>query len=383
MESAKELLGDIRKEIDEIDAQLLPLFVSRMKCSERVAEIKRKAGLPVLNAAREQEILDRVREQGGAYGESAAALYAAVMAVSRARQHELLVGGEEIREMERTAAGEIPQTGVQVCCQGVSGAYAHKAALEFFPSAPIVFKPSWQEVFETVKAGKADFGVLPVENSTAGSVTDVYGLILKYRFFLVGAVGIRIEHCLAAGKRGEEITTVISHPQGLSQCSDYIRAHSLKTVEFSNTAAAAQYIAEEHPEGGAAICSREAAEQYGLTILESGIQNAKNNKTRFILIAREPILPADAGKISLCFSLPHTTGSLYNVLERFAIAGLNLTKIESCPIPESSFEYDFYLDFTGNIHQKNTLDLICSLHDELPRFSFLGNYMEREETKQD
>ena len=219
--------------------------------------------------------------------------------------------------------------------------------------------------------------MLPVENSAAGSVTAVYDLILRYRFYIVGAVDVKVEHCLAAGKATGTPNAAVSHPQALSQCSEYLEAHGLRAVEWSNTAAAAQYVAEECPPGVAAICSKEAAQKYGLTILRESIQNEAENTTRFVVISKEAILPEDAGKISLCFSLPHVTGSLSSVLERFALAGLNLTKIESRPLPGKNFEYDFYLDFTGNIHQPATLDLICALRDELPRFSFLGNYSER------
>lgn len=372
----KSLL-EVRKAIDAVDSQLLPLFLERMKCSERVAEIKRAAGAPVLNAQREQEILDRVREKAGEYGAEAVALYAAIMSISRARQHRLLAGGGELRALERNAHRKMPEVPAGVVCQGVEGAYSHQAALDFFGDAPISFEPTWKQVFEDVKSGKSQFGVLPVENSAAGSVNGVYDLILRYRFYIVGAVAVKVEHCLAAADKSSPVTAVASHPQALSQCSEYIEGHGLKTIEYSNTAAAAQYVAKQRPAGVAALCSVDAAKKYGLAVLEEGVQNEKNNMTRFIVISREPILPENANKISLCFSISHTPGALHGILERFAMCGLNMTKIESRPIPGSTFEYDFYLDFTGNIHKQETLDLICALHDELPRFSFLGNYSER------
>lgn len=371
-------LSRIREKIDSIDSALLPLFLERMDCSEQVAAIKQEAGAPVLNAKREQEILESVRQKGGKYGSEAAMLYNTIMSVSRARQHKLLSGGKELRDLERTAARTMPKSPRQVLCQGVEGAYSHQAALSFFGEVPISFMPTWKQVFEDVKSGKAQFGVLPVENSAAGSVTGVYDLILRYRFFIVGAKAVKVEHCLAAVDGEAPITTVISHPQALSQCAEYIEEHGLRTVEFSNTAAAAKYIAEENPEGAAAICSEEAAEQYGLAIRERNVQDDKDNTTRFVIISKDPILPEAANKISLCFSLPHTPGALHMVLARFAMCGLNMTKIESRPIPGKSFEYDFYLDFTGNIHETEALDLLCALHDELPRFSFLGNYSEAE-----
>lgn len=370
-------LGKLREEIDEIDGQLLPLFLRRMDCSQRVAQLKGEAGMPVFSPQREQAILDKVREQGGEDGDAAAALYRSIMAISRAKQHKILQNGGALRELERTAARTLHTEGARVVCQGVVGAFSHKAARSFFGEISPSFEPTFQQVFEDVATGSADFGVLPVENSAAGSVTAVYDLILRYRFYIVGAVDVKVEHCLAAGKGTGTPTAAASHPQALSQCSGYLKSHGLKALEWSNTAAAAQYVAQKCPPGVAAVCSKEAAREYGLQILQENIQNEAENTTRFIVISKDAILPGDAGKISLCFSLPHETGSLSSVLERFAMEGLNLTKIESRPLPGKNFEYDFYLDFTGNIHHPKTLDLICALQDELPRFSFLGNYSER------
>ncbi len=373
----QEKLLKLREEINGIDNQLLPLFLERMNCSGRVAELKKAAGVPVPDPARERAILDRIRKQAGEYGEEAASLYAFIMSMSRMRQHKLLSGGEELRELESSAARKMPESPAGVVCQGVEGAYSHHAALEIFGNAPISFEPTWKQVFEDVKSGRAQFGVLPVENSAAGSVTGVYDLILAYRFYIVGSAAVKVEHCLAVWDPAEPVRAAASHPQALAQCSDYLEEHGLKAIEYSNTAAAAKYVAEQHPAGTAALCSLDAAEQYGLTVLEQGVQNEKNNQTRFVVISKEPILPADANKISLCFSIPHTPGALYGVLQSFAMRGLNMTKIESRPIPGRTFEYDFYLDFTGNIHEPKTLELICALHDELPRFSFLGNYSEK------
>ena len=370
-------LGKLREEIDQIDGELLPLFLRRMTCSQRVAQLKGEAGMPVFSPERERAILDKVRGRGGEDGDAAAALYSSIMAISRAKQHNLMQSGGPIRELEAAAARTLRTEGARVMCQGVPGAFSHKAALSFFGDIQPSFEPTWKQVFEDVRQGKADFGVLPVENSAAGSVTGVYDLILAYRFYIVGAVDVKVEHCLAVGKGTGEITAAASHPQALSQCGDYLEAHGLKALEWSNTAAAARHVAQECPAGVAAICSKEAAQEYGLTIVEENIQNEAENTTRFVIISREAILPQDANKISLCFALPHETGSLSSVLQRFAMAGLNLTKIESRPLPGKNFEYDFYLDFTGNIHQPATLNLICALCDELPRFSFLGNYSER------
>lgn len=370
-------LGELREEIDQIDGELLPLFLRRMDCSRRVAKLKGEVGMPVFSPEREQAILKKIREKGGEDGDAAAALYNSIMGISRAKQHVLLQSGGPLRELEASAARILKTEGARVVCQGVPGAFSHKAAKEFFGDTAPAFEPTWKQVFEDVRQGKADFGVLPVENSAAGSVSGVYDLLLGYRFYIVGAVDVKVEHCLAVSQGTGPVTVVVSHPQALAQCGEYLEAHRLRSMEWSNTAAAARYVAEERPAGIGAICSKEAAEQYGLTVLEENIQNELENTTRFVVISREAVLPEDANKISLCFALPHVTGSLFSVLERFAMAGLNLTKIESRPLPGKNFEYDFYLDFTGNIHQSGTLELICSLSDELPRFSFLGNYSER------
>lgn len=375
----QQRLGEERSHIDRIDAQLLPLFLERLQCGERVAKLKQEVGAPVLNPQREREILERVRKQAGEQGGSAMAFYQAVMSITRACEHSLLEQDSPLRELERTARRELPKPFGRVVCQGVQGAYSHQAARSLFGNTTIEFVPEFSQVFDLVDQGA--LGVVPVENSAAGSVTAVYDLILRCRFFIIGAVDVKVEHCLAAARKGP-VTKVISHPQALSQCSEYITAHGLEEEAYSNTAAAAQFVAEQQPAGVGAICSQEAAERYGLTILEQGVQNEKNNTTRFVAVSKEPILPEDANKISLCFALPHTTGSLYSILQRFALVGLSLTKIESRPLPgssftpEGSFEYDFYLDFTGNIHNPETLELICALNAELPRFSFLGNYSE-------
>lgn len=370
-----ELLLPVRNDIDRIDRQLLRLFIERMRCSERVAEIKRAAGIPVLNAAREQVILDRVRGEAGEYGDSAVALYSAIMSISRARQHTMLESGGELRSLERDSP-RARMENPRIICQGAPGAYSHSAALRLFPAQKPVFLSGFRDVFEAVKKGDGDYGVVPVENSDAGSVSEVYDLIIRHRMFIVGAADIPVRHCLCRARGTGEVKKVISKQEALMQCTAYLEEHEIPGEAYSNTAAAARYIAENRPEGVGAVCSADAAQVYGLEILAEDIQNTDNNCTRFVVIAREAVLPEDADKISLCFSLPHTTGSLYRTLERFALNGLNLTKIESRPIPGRNFEYDFYLDFTGNIHDARTLALICALSGEMPRFSFLGNYKE-------
>lgn len=372
-------LDEIRTEIDSIDEQLLPLLIKRMKCAEQVAEIKRQGGLPVYDPEREQEILNRTEKDAGKYGNEARILYSTLMDLSRARQHALLGTGNVLRSQIAAADPALEKCDT-IACLGEIGSFSHEAAMELYPDANPLFFEHFSGIFAAVESGDADIGIVPVENSSAGSVSEVYDLILKYRFYIAAAITLRVHDCLACtqGSNPEEIKTVYSHPQALAQCSQYIEMHHLNPVKFSSTARAAQMVAQWNEPGIAAVCSEQAAAQYGLRVLERNIQNSANNCTRFIVISRRMVIPKSAGKISLCFSLPHQTGSLYKILSRFAVAGLNLTKIESRPIANRTFEYDFYLDFTGNIREEPTQNLILSLYDELPRFSFLGNYVEYE-----
>lgn len=379
MKDVEALLKEVRTDIDAIDDRLLELFVKRMKCSERVAEIKGRSGLPVFNEAREQAIIDWVKGRAGSYGGEAASLYSAIMAVSRERQYQMLNEDDDVKSLIRNSPAALETKGKKIVCQGVSGAYSHKAARMFFgENADISFTPQFGGVFKAVEEGAGDFGVIPMENSAAGSVSEVYGLMMKYRFYICGAVSLFVNHCICT-KSGAAITKVFSHPQALLQCSNYIKRNSLEKAEYSNTAAAAKYIAENGREGEAVICSKEAAEQYGLNVIQEGIQDSANNHTRFAVVSKMPVFPINAKKISLCFNLPNIPGSLSGVLQRFAINGLNLTKIESRPLKNSDFNYEFYLDFTGSIHEEPVLNLISSLKASIGTFTFLGNYDEIKE----
>jgi chorismate mutase/prephenate dehydratase len=343
-------------DLKRIDEQLIKLFKSRLKCLE-ISETEKNGAANGFN-----------------YIGASAAFELSVSAITKAFRQRKCEG--TINELVEKAPKTLKTEEKKIICQGVSGAYSHIAAKVFFGNdADISFTSSWKNVFESIESGSSDFGVVPVENSAAGSVSEVYGLIMKYRYFIVGAVNVSVKHCLAK-RHGEKIAGVISHPQALLQCSEYIRKNKYIQQPYSNTAAAAKCISEGRKPGFGAICSKEAALKYGLEVADESIQDNCNNRTRFVVISKEAAFSDDANKISLCFSIPNVTGSLYSVLELFAYNGLNLSKIESRPILESDFEYDFYLDFEGNIHSKNVLSLLCSLNEELPRFSFLGNYTE-------
>jgi len=373
-------LLELRKEIDEIDDELIPLLLKRMSVSEKVAKYKVERGMPVLNSEREQQILDDVAKKCGKQGETIKTVFAATMDASRALQHKIVGGGKELREDIENAIkiDKLDTAGKPIACQGVEGAYSGVTANKIFPNTDFHFHKRFEDVFEAVNRGDSKFGVIPVENSTAGSVHESYDLIMKYRFFVVGAYDLKIEHCLCAknGTKYEDITDVYSHPQALSQCNNFLRNFDFTGINYSNTAAAAKYVSESPKNNVAVICSELAAKKYGLNVLKRNIQNNDKNTTRFIVISKELAIPSDAQKISLIFALPHKTGSLYRVLGRFSMAGLNLTKLESRPIENSEFSYYFYVDVLGNVKDEETLDLICALSDELPEFEFLGNFHE-------
>ena len=373
-------LKDLRNEIDEIDSQLIPLLQRRMGVSKKVAEYKVKNGIPVLNEQREQEILDNVCEKCGEQGEIIKTIFAATMDASRALQHKIIGGGRELRDNINNSlfSGSLSAEGEPVACQGVEGAYSAITANILFPSSPVLYHKQFEDVFEAVNKGEAKFGIIPVENSTAGSVHESYDLIMKYRFYVVGAYDLKIEHCLCAkpDTKYEDITDVYSHPQALSQCKNFLKNFNFTGINYTNTASAAKLVSDSEKNNIAAICSVDAAKKYGLNVIKRNIQNNNNNRTRFIVISKELIIPDDANKISLIFSLAHKTGSLYRVLGRFSMSGLNLTKLESRPVEDGSFNYYFYADVQGNVRNEETIDLICALSDELPEFEFLGNYNE-------
>lgn len=371
-------LSEIRVDIDKIDKELIELFKKRMDCAKEVGLYKKSTGTPILNTKREQEILDSVEEKGGEYGSHARLLFSNIMELSRALQHNIVCSGKELREDILNASSEMETTDIKVAYQGIKGANGHEATLRLFPNGTPVNYKTFSDVFDAVDNGEVTYGVLPVENSTAGSVSTVYDLILKHRFYIVGALDLPIDYCLGGLVQSEfsDIEKVWSHPQSISQCANYIAKHDFEATPYANTAVAARDVAKEKRLNVAAICSYKAAEEYGLKILDNHLQDNKENTTRFIVISKKLYIPDDANKISLCFSLPHVTGSLYGLLCRFNSLGLNLTKIESRPRTDKEFEYLFYLDFSGNVHSDNVIDLISQLSEEMPEFSFLGNYCE-------
>ena len=370
-------LDDLRKEIDAIDCQLVPLLKSRMNCSLQVAKTKKEEGLPIYHPAREQAILERVSQEGGEFGSYIASVYREIMGVSReAQQAELTPSGDLAGKIVNAKDGV--RENVTVACQGIEGAFGSIAAKNLHKTGKLKFYPTFEDVFRAVENDEAVYGVVPVENANAGSVMEVYDLILKYRYYIVSAAELAVNENLLGlpGATVSDIKTVYSHPQALSQSEDFLKENGITAVSYDNTAMAAKFVAEKGDKSVGAVGSALAAKLYGLEVIAPDIQSVKHNSTRFITISKQLIIPDEANKVSVVFSVPHSVGALNRVLNRFCQNGLNLTKIESRAAKNGNFDYLFYLDFAGNLNDRKTVALISSLADELPDFTFLGNYRE-------
>lgn len=366
-------LSQIRKEIDGIDEQLIRLFMKRMDCTKRVAEYKTQNGLPVLNVQREREILEKV---GGAAGEretAARLLFGTMMDISRAAQYPLVTKNHPLRG-EFGAALNRPFAPKKIGFQGTHGSYSEAAAAAIGADAERLSFEHFEDVFQAVSAGEIDAGVVPAENSYAGSISENYDLLLKYNLKISAMVDLPIEHCLlTAGGDKSKIKKVYSHKQALAQCREYIIQSGFEPIEMENTAFAAKFVAESGDETLAAIAGERSAEIYGLTVAEKSIQSSNTNFTRFMAVSREMCVRPDADLISVAFAIDHTPGSLHKTLSMLSAGGMNLTRIESRPDKASPFRYVFYVDFTGNIGDEATASLLCGLSDELLMLKVFGN----------
>ena len=367
-------LDEIRVQIDEIDRELVPLIKRRMECSLAVAEIKKQENLPIYHPEREKQILDRVEQTvGEEYGHFVSSIYKKIMSVSRSFQGNELNRNSDFAKRLSSLPTACEYT--KVFCQGAEGSFSHAAAEKMFPDKKPQFFTEFEEVFKAVENDDTAVGILPVENSTAGSVDSVYDLILKYNHCIVKAIQLDVSQNLLSIGSAEDVKIVYSHPHALKQCENYIKQNGLKAVEFENTALAAKYVAELRDPTVAAIGSTAAANVYDLNVSKKAIQNQSNNVTRFIAVSKKAIVLPDSNTVSVAFTVPHEKGSLYSILGRFADNGMNLTKIESRPMGHD-FEYKFYMDFSGNIKDDHTLNLLASIESELSYFVFLGNYPE-------
>ncbi len=370
-------LNEIRVEIDKIDTELIKLLEKRMDCAKAVGEYKQAHNIPILDKKRQQKILDSVEKRCQKYPVPLKFLFEDIMNVSRMSQQRI-IGDCDFRSIIENNISDMPKGSVKVACQGIRGANSHIACSEFFDDCDISFHKTFADVFDAIENDEAQFGVLPVENTSGGSVSDVYDLLMSHNFYIVSAKAMSISHNLCALRQStmEDIEQVWSHPQALTQCAGFIAENDLSPIAHSNTAVAAKKVMEEKRLNCAAICSTLAAQEYRLQILQSDIQDFNKSTTRFIVISKKPYISSNANKISLCFNVEHEEGALSKVLNMFSLLGLNLTKIESRPMKNAEFDYLFYLDFTGNLRDKSVMDFLCTLSQEVKVFSFMGNYFE-------
>lgn len=376
-----EDLNTLRGQIDTIDAQLVDLFSQRMEITRQVGEYKRANGLKVLDQAREAELLSQktamVKPELKA---SVATLFETIMSISRRQQQRLTTVADPSLDAlyAAIAAARPPLAESQVIYQGEEGAYAEEASAAFFgEKCSRRHVPLWEDIFLALRAGEADYGVIPIENSSTGSINQVYDLLSKYGAYVVGEQTVRISHCLMApkGARLENICTVYSHEQGLLQCEAYLKKHpNWTSAALLNTAAAAKFVAQERDHSKAAIGSKRAATLYGLDILAEEINSNAENYTRFVIVS--PIMELREGrdKISALLTLKHKSGTLHRILTIFATAGLNIMKLESRPIPGHSWEYRFFVDFTGDLTTPGMEEVFLELSQASESFRLLGNY---------
>lgn len=379
-------LETLRNEINDIDEQIIKLFCRRMEIVEQVADFKIRNGLPVYHPDREHQVIEQVsRKAGPRLADSAKVLYTTIIDVSKSLQHKRMAQisqemglCDKIADAIQTSSKNSSAT-AQVACQGVEGAYSFEACHKLFLQPEISFFPTFEGVFDAVDSGKCQYGVVPIENSSAGSVTAVYDLMKRYNLFITKGVKLKIDHCLLTKSDIplDCITDVYSHEQALGQCAEFFKEHPNIWVHvYSNTAAAAKMVSESDNPHIAAIASKACAKLYGLHIVKEHLQFSQVNYTRFICISKRMTILDGADKISISLRLPHVTGSLYQMITRFAVNQLNLTKLESRPLADTDFEFQFYFDFEGSVKNQNVLDLLRSLDYELDSFQFLGNYCE-------
>ncbi len=377
-------LEDIRTKIDAIDDELLALFCRRMELAADVAAAKRDEGRPVCDPVRERSKLAAVvAATPTRLQPQVTSLFSLLVSMNRAEQQRLLRAGDPESLSARARASFLdvdtpfPAT-ASVACQGVEGAYSQIAACKLFSVPDISFFTTFEGVFRAVRDGFCEYGVVPIENSTAGSVNAVYDLLAQYRFSIVRSLRLKIDHNLLArpGVTVADVREVYSHEQALAQCAGYLERLGVKTHVCRNTAQAAELVAASDRRDVAALSSRSCAALYGLELLDEDVQDSDNNYTRFVVVSAEPKIFPGATRASLMLTLSHEPGSLYRVLERFYALDINIVKLESRPIPGRDFEFMFYFDLECPAGGPQLGELLDALDDVCDRFTYFGSYTE-------
>ena len=376
-------IDEYRNRIDRIDKQLVTLFCERMDTASDIAAWKKEQKRPVFDPERErQKLLEVASSVPEELREYTASLYSLLFELSRSYQNRLLGTASELTAQIQGAIDETPAlfpSDASVACQGVAGAYSQIACDRLFKRPAILYLSSFDAVFSAIESGLCRYGVVPLENSTAGSVNAVYDLMMNHNFRIVRSVRIKVDHCLLVnpGTRREEIREIYSHQQAISQCEKYLQSFpNARVIPCENTAVAAKMVAEAGRRDAAALSSHACGKIYGLSCLESSVQDMDNNFTRFICISKKLEIYPGADRTSLMAVLPHEPGTLYKLLSRFYALGLNLNKLESRPLPNRNFEFMFYFDLETSVYSPQFLQLMGEMPTLCEEFSYLGSYSE-------
>ena len=373
-------LSQLRSELDEIDSQIVELYEKRMEISSEVADFKIATGKKVLDKERETVKLNAVKAL--AHNDfnrvGVEELFSQIMSMSRKLQYQKLSEQGASLRLPFIPIDSLNVEQSRVCYQGAEGAYSEMAMKEYFGREVNSFHvDSFKDAFSALEDGSADYAILPIENSTAGIVSEVYDLLTEYENYIVGEQIIEIRHCLMGvkGARLEDISTVYSHPQSLMQSSRFLSEHSdIRQISMQNNAFAARKVADDGDKTQGAIASRLAAQIYGLDILVDGVNQANSNSTRFIVVTNRKVYLKGAKKISLCLEIAHEAGALYHLMSHFIYNNLNMTKIESRPIEDRNWEYRFFIDFDGNLEDSGVRNALRGLREEAKMMKILGNY---------
>ncbi len=373
-------LESLRAQIDEIDDKIVKLYEERMDVSSQVADYKLQTGGRVFDKARENEKLSHLKSLAhndfNAHGIEE--LFEQIMSMSRKLQYSKLAGQGSEGRLPFLCVDDLSAENARVVFQGAEGSYSQTAMKRFFGENVNAFHvDTFRDAMGAIEEGSADFAVLPIENSTAGIVNEIYDLLVEYENYIVGEQIIPVRQCLIGlpGTDIEKIKTVYSHPQSLHQSARFLEKHpTWRQVEMENNAFAARKVSEDGDKTQAAIAGEQAAEAYGLEILTEGVNDSSTNSTRFIIVTNQKVFLRTATKVSICFEVPHESGSLYHMLSHFIYNNLNLTKIESRPLEDRNWEYRFFVDFEGNLSDGAVKNALRGLREEARNMRILGNY---------
>ncbi len=376
-------IENLRNEIDTIDKEIVSLFVKRMSVCAEIANDKKNNGKPILDLERERKLLAKVSTLAGKDLESQTRiLYNSIMSLSRSYQNHILGFDSELVNKIKTATDTtnklFPESAL-VACQGIEGAYSQLACDKLFAAPNIMYLNSFEGVFSAVDSGLCKYGVLPLENSSAGSVNQIYDLMSQYKFHIVRSTRIHVSHNLLAkkGTKLEDIKEIYSHEQAINQCSQFLQSlNGVKVHVCENTAMAAKAVSNSDRNDIAAISSSSCATLYDLDIIKDSIANVDNNYTRFICISKDLEIYPGANRTSIMLTLPHKPGSLYNIISKFYSLGINLIKLESRPLAGKDFEFMFYFDIDVSVYSDNFVNLLSQLQLEAEQFQYLGSYIE-------